>query len=90
MVSTQTRPERPPETALRDLAAWLREQAPEAGATGDLATVVTGLTLSSQRTFPGDLYAALPGSQAHGITYAAAALAAGAVALITDPAGAAA
>lgn len=84
-----TRPERPPRTALGDLADWLREQAPDTGGTGDPGTVVTGVTLSSQRTFPGDLYAALPGQTAHGITYAADALAAGAVAVLTDPAGAA-
>jgi UDP-N-acetylmuramoyl-L-alanyl-D-glutamate--2,6-diaminopimelate ligase len=90
MVSAQTRPERPPRTPLADLAEWLRSQAPETEASGDLGTVVTGLTLSSQRTFPGDVYAALPGAQAHGIVYAADALAAGAVALLTDPEGAAA
>lgn len=89
MVSAQIRPQRPPRTALGDLADWLRDQAPDAGATGDLDTVVTGVTLSSQRTFPGDLYAALPGQTAHGIAYAPDALAAGAVALLTDPAGAA-
>jgi len=87
-VST-TRPEGPPRTALGELADWLREQAPDVGATGDLDTVVTGVTLSSQRSFPGDLYAALPGQTAHGMAYAADALAAGAVALLTDPAGAA-
>ncbi len=86
--TASTRPQHPPRTALGDLAGWLRERAPEATAIGDVETVVTGLTLSSQRTFPGDLYAALPGSQAHGMAYAADALAAGAVALLTDPAGA--
>ena len=89
MVSAQTRPARPPQTPLGDLADWLRDASYDVTASGDLDTVVTGLTLSSQRSFPGDLYAALPGSHAHGITYAADALAAGAVALLTDPAGAA-
>ena len=83
-----TRPERPPRTALRELAGWLRELG-EVTATGDLSVAVSGLTLSSQRTFPGDLYAALPGSHAHGIGYAGQALAAGAVALLTDRGGAA-
>ncbi len=87
--TASTRPQWPPRTALGDLAGWLREQAPGATASGDAETVVTGLTLSSQRTFPGDLYAALPGSQAHGMAFAADALAAGAVALLTDPGGAA-
>ena len=50
---------------------------------------VTGLSLSSQRVRPGDLYAALPGSRAHGATYAAEAVAAGAVAILTDEEGAA-
>src|SRR4051794_26412469 len=89
MVSAQTRPERPPRTTLADLADWLRQHSPGVDATGALETVVTGLTLSSQRTFPGDLYAALPGSHSHGIGYARDALASGAVAVLTDPAGAA-
>ncbi|WP_308043090.1 UDP-N-acetylmuramoyl-L-alanyl-D-glutamate--2,6-diaminopimelate ligase [Nocardioides mangrovi] len=56
---------------------------------GDLAGVeVTGISLSSQRIRPGDLYAALPGARAHGVDFAQTALAAGAVALLTDPAGA--
>ena len=50
---------------------------------------VTGLSLSSQRVRPGDLYAALPGSRTHGATYAAEAVAAGAVAILTDEDGAA-
>ena len=50
---------------------------------------MTGLSLSSARVSPGDLYAALPGARAHGATYAADAVAAGAVAVLTDAAGAA-
>ena len=38
--------------------------------------------------FPGDLYAALPGARVHGATYAAGAVEAGAVAVLTDGAGA--
>ncbi|MEP6814186.1 MAG: UDP-N-acetylmuramoyl-L-alanyl-D-glutamate--2,6-diaminopimelate ligase [Marmoricola sp.] len=49
---------------------------------------VTGLSLSSQRIVPGDLYAALPGARAHGASYAAQAVAGGAAAVLTDPAGA--
>ncbi|MEZ5092366.1 MAG: UDP-N-acetylmuramoyl-L-alanyl-D-glutamate--2,6-diaminopimelate ligase [Nocardioides sp.] len=52
-------------------------------------TRVTGITLSSQRVRPGDLYAALPGSRTHGISYLADALAAGAGAVLTDDEGAA-
>ncbi|HSJ19774.1 MAG TPA: UDP-N-acetylmuramoyl-L-alanyl-D-glutamate--2,6-diaminopimelate ligase [Nocardioidaceae bacterium] len=49
---------------------------------------VTGLTLSSQRVVPGDLYAALPGSRSHGARFASQAVAAGAVAVVTDVEGA--
>ena len=48
---------------------------------------VSGISLSSQRIQPGDLYAALPGARAHGASYAAAAVADGAVAVLTDEAG---
>ncbi|HET8643535.1 MAG TPA: UDP-N-acetylmuramoyl-L-alanyl-D-glutamate--2,6-diaminopimelate ligase [Pseudonocardiaceae bacterium] len=50
---------------------------------------VTGVTLRASEVRPGDLFAALPGSRAHGADFAADALAAGAAALLTDPAGAA-
>ncbi len=50
--------------------------------------VVTGLTHDSRAVRLGDLYAALPGSHVHGATFAAAAASAGAVAALTDPAGA--
>jgi UDP-N-acetylmuramoyl-L-alanyl-D-glutamate--2,6-diaminopimelate ligase len=52
------------------------------------AAQVTGVTLDSRAVRPGDLYAALPGARAHGADFAAAAAAAGAVAAVTDPAGA--
>ncbi len=47
-----------------------------------------GLTISSQRVRAGDLYAAPAGARAHGASYAAAAVEAGAVAVLTDLAGA--
>ncbi len=78
------RPGTPTVTALRDVAAWVG-----ARLAGDPDLAVTGLTLASQRVVPGDLYAALPGTRAHGIAYADAALRAGAVAVLTDEAGAA-
>jgi UDP-N-acetylmuramoyl-L-alanyl-D-glutamate--2,6-diaminopimelate ligase len=57
---------------------------------GDVgSTVVTGCTLDSRAVQPGDLYAALPGARAHGADFAAAAVAAGAVAVLTDERGAA-
>ncbi|OPE45380.1 Mur ligase family protein, partial [Mycolicibacterium diernhoferi] len=49
---------------------------------------VTGVTLRSQDVRPGDLFAALPGGSAHGARFAVDAVAAGAIAVLTDPAGA--
>src|SRR5262245_59579271 len=49
--------------------------------------MITGITHDSRRVRPGDLYAALPGSTAHGADYAAQAAAAAAAAILTDPAG---
>lgn len=60
------------------------------GASGPARGVdVTGVTLNSRAVQPGDLYAALPGSNAHGAAYAAGAVSAGAVAVLTNPSGAA-
>jgi len=49
---------------------------------------VTGLTLDTRLVQPGDLFAALPGANAHGAQFAAAAVEAGAAAVITDAVGA--
>ena len=51
-----------------------------------LQTTLTGVTLRAQDARPGDLFAALPGTRAHGASYAAQAVNAGAVAILTDPA----
>jgi UDP-N-acetylmuramoyl-L-alanyl-D-glutamate--2,6-diaminopimelate ligase len=48
---------------------------------------VTGVTLDSRAVRRGDLYAALPGARAHGASFAGQAAEAGAVAVLTDPAG---
>jgi UDP-N-acetylmuramoyl-L-alanyl-D-glutamate--2,6-diaminopimelate ligase len=48
---------------------------------------VTGVTHDSRLVRPGDLYAALPGATVHGAGFCADAAAAGAVAVLTDPAG---
>lgn len=48
---------------------------------------VTGITHDSRLVRPGDLYAALPGSRFHGARFCAEAAAAGAAAVLTDPAG---
>jgi UDP-N-acetylmuramoyl-L-alanyl-D-glutamate--2,6-diaminopimelate ligase len=50
---------------------------------------VTGVTLDSRSVRAGDLYAAVGGATVHGADFAAAAAAAGAVAFLTDEAGAA-
>ncbi|MGO4383961.1 UDP-N-acetylmuramoyl-L-alanyl-D-glutamate--2,6-diaminopimelate ligase, partial [Specibacter sp. RAF43] len=49
---------------------------------------VRGVSLDSRAVAPGDLYIALPGAHAHGAQFAAAAIAAGAVAVLTDDDGA--
>jgi UDP-N-acetylmuramoyl-L-alanyl-D-glutamate--2,6-diaminopimelate ligase len=50
---------------------------------------VTGITSTSGRARPGDLFAALPGRACHGAQFAPEALASGAIAVLTDAAGAA-
>lgn len=88
------RPRHPESTALGELLDLLAGQGARLvdadGAGGAASVVVTGFTLSSQRTVPGDLYAALPGARSHGIVFAPGAVESGAVAVLTDPAGAAA
>jgi UDP-N-acetylmuramoyl-L-alanyl-D-glutamate--2,6-diaminopimelate ligase len=84
VVPDSTRPDDPPRTPIATVAAWL-----DAAVRGFTDGVdVTGISLSSQRIRPGDLYAALPGSRAHGIDFLRTALDAGAVAVLTDATGA--
>ena len=49
---------------------------------------LTGVSLDSRSLAPGDLYAALPGQHVHGAKFVASAVAAGALAVLTDPVGA--
>jgi UDP-N-acetylmuramoyl-L-alanyl-D-glutamate--2,6-diaminopimelate ligase len=56
------------------------------GHAGDVA--MSGVSLRAGDIHPGDLFAALPGARAHGADFAAEALAKGAVAVLTDAAGA--
>ncbi|MCW2781862.1 MAG: UDP-N-acetylmuramoylalanyl-D-glutamate--2,6-diaminopimelate ligase [Marmoricola sp.] len=80
-----TRPASPVRTPLDAVVSLLG-----ARVTGAVSgVVVTGLSLSTERVAPGDLYAALPGARAHGAAYADDAVAAGAVAVLTDAEGAA-
>jgi UDP-N-acetylmuramoyl-L-alanyl-D-glutamate--2,6-diaminopimelate ligase len=48
---------------------------------------LSGITLDSRSVEPGDLYVALPGAHVHGAAFCADAVAAGAVAVLTDPDG---
>ena len=84
------RPTRVQPVALGELAALFDAQGlgTELGA-ADAGLLVTGTTLRAQDARPGDLFAALPGARAHGADFAAQALAAGAVAVLTDRDGAA-
>ena len=54
---------------------------------GDLSTTATGITHDSREVVPGDIYAALPGFTVHGARFAQQAVAAGAVAVLTDAEG---
>jgi UDP-N-acetylmuramoyl-L-alanyl-D-glutamate--2,6-diaminopimelate ligase len=81
------RPDAPVETPLREVVAWLGDRLVDRA--GDADPVVTGMTISSLRVQPGDLYVAPAGARSHGATYAARAVADGAVAVLTDPEGAA-
>lgn len=75
------RPASPRRTPLREVATLVGAVAP--GADGE----VTGVTLDSRAVRAGDLYAALPGAHVHGADFATGAAAAGAAAVLTDPAG---
>lgn len=78
----RVRPRTAPRLDLFEIAAHL-------GLAASDEAVVTGISLNTSLVQPGDLYAALPGASAHGASYADAARAAGAVAILTDPEGAA-
>jgi UDP-N-acetylmuramoyl-L-alanyl-D-glutamate--2,6-diaminopimelate ligase len=67
---------------LHDIARWLGVAAPGTDA------AVTGITHDSRAVRAGDLFAALPGATGHGARFAAAAAGSGAVAALTDRAGA--
>jgi UDP-N-acetylmuramoyl-L-alanyl-D-glutamate--2,6-diaminopimelate ligase len=57
--------------------------------TRDTADVeITGVIHDSRQVRPGDLYVALPGANTHGAAFVTDAASAGAVAVLTDPAGA--
>jgi UDP-N-acetylmuramoyl-L-alanyl-D-glutamate--2,6-diaminopimelate ligase len=75
---------------LSDLGSLLGVRSPEGSASADSGSelgFISGITLDSRDVRPGDLYVALAGASAHGAAYCADAVAAGAVAVLTDPDG---
>jgi UDP-N-acetylmuramoyl-L-alanyl-D-glutamate--2,6-diaminopimelate ligase len=97
-VPAPPRPQRVPARPLDGLAALLGLRssgraadrdgpAPRGGPPPPRQHSLTGVTHDSRAVRPGDLYAALPGSTVHGARFCPEAAAAGAVAVLTDPAG---
>jgi UDP-N-acetylmuramoyl-L-alanyl-D-glutamate--2,6-diaminopimelate ligase len=78
------RPESVAAVPLATIAEALGTTAPE----GSHDRGVTGITLNSRAVEAGDLYMALPGASRHGADFVPQAVAAGAVAVVTDDAGA--
>ena len=84
------RPVRAPSRTLAEVAARLGlpvPDLPDVPAGHRRQQVVRGVTHDSRTVQPGDLYAALPGTHAHGADFADLAVRAGAVACLTDGGG---
>jgi len=80
---TALRPQHPSPRSLHGLAETF-----DLDVRGDIDDLeVTGVVLNSGAVRPGDLYVGVPGRNAHGASFAAAARDGGAVAVLTDPAG---
>jgi UDP-N-acetylmuramoyl-L-alanyl-D-glutamate--2,6-diaminopimelate ligase len=78
------RPDAPPKRALTELAARFAHEV-----RGDVEGVeVHGITLATAELRAGDVFVALQGDHRHGVEFARRAAAAGAVAIVTDAAGA--
>ncbi|MCG8914623.1 UDP-N-acetylmuramoyl-L-alanyl-D-glutamate--2,6-diaminopimelate ligase [Actinokineospora sp. PR83] len=88
-VTAPPRPSRILPVPLATLASRASARPLAPGNTPVSEVVVTGAALRAQHVLPGDLFAALPGARAHGADFTADAVAAGAVAVLTDEAGAA-
>ncbi|MBU4214726.1 MAG: UDP-N-acetylmuramoyl-L-alanyl-D-glutamate--2,6-diaminopimelate ligase [Actinobacteria bacterium] len=80
------RPQRPTPRRLDDLVTAFDLATTGAAPVG---VQVTGVAMGSADVVPGDLFIAVPGLKVHGARFVAQAIAAGAVAVLTDPAGAA-
>jgi UDP-N-acetylmuramoyl-L-alanyl-D-glutamate--2,6-diaminopimelate ligase len=80
---TALRPQHPSPRSLHGLAETF-----DLDVRGDIDDLeVTGVVLNSGAVRPGDLYVGVPGRNAHGASFAAAARDGGAVAVLTDPTG---
>jgi UDP-N-acetylmuramoyl-L-alanyl-D-glutamate--2,6-diaminopimelate ligase len=88
VTSPVLRPVVPLARVLTDLTSRCADLVLVGGAAPGPETVVHGITHDSRAVRPGDIYAALPGTRVHGAAFVGQALAAGAVAVLTDPAGA--
>jgi len=78
------RPENPPRRRLTDLAERFA-----ARAIGDVTGIeASGITLATADLRPGEIFVAVPGARRHGAEFAGDAVSRGAVAVITDDAGA--
>lgn len=80
------RPEHPPVRRVDDLVAAFGLDTVGADPAGRTST---GVSMSSTDVAPGDVFVAVPGLKVHGARFAADAVARGAVAVLTDPEGAA-
>ncbi|MEU8248996.1 UDP-N-acetylmuramoyl-L-alanyl-D-glutamate--2,6-diaminopimelate ligase [Nonomuraea sp. NPDC048916] len=78
------RPTTSPPRPLTGLATMLDA---DSGSSRSPHAALTGVTIDSRQVRRGDLYVALRGGQAHGAHFSAQAMAAGAVAILTDPEG---
>ncbi|MEV7973104.1 UDP-N-acetylmuramoyl-L-alanyl-D-glutamate--2,6-diaminopimelate ligase [Cellulomonas sp. NPDC089187] len=81
------RPEQPHRRRVADLAEAFGLTVEGAPLPSDL--LACGVTVSSAEVEPGDVFVAVPGAKVHGARFAADAVEAGAVAVVTDRAGAA-
>jgi UDP-N-acetylmuramoyl-L-alanyl-D-glutamate--2,6-diaminopimelate ligase len=96
LVDTPLRPAHTAPTAVPALAALVGAtvQGPSPqGRSADISeqTMATGITVRGQEALPGDLFVALPSlipGRAHGADFAGIACSGGAIAVLTDPAGA--
>jgi len=84
----EVREPRPRQARPRRLAEACARLGVPVPAGADPGLLVTGVTHDSRSVRAGDLYAALPGARAHGADFARQAAERGAVAVLTDPAGA--